>query len=189
MKFSENGRAMIPRSNIETGHITNRISRDFFARDVLEVAPDILCKDLVTILADGSVVKFPVTDVEAYRGHEDKACHASKGKTPRTEVMFGQGGHLYVYLIYGMYWMLNIVTGDKGSPQALLIRGIADISGPGKITKKLAIDSSYYGEDLVTSGRIWLEDTGIVPAYKTGPRIGIDYAGDYWKSIPWRYYL
>lgn len=166
-----------------------RISRDFYIRDVLEVAPDIIGKSLIITLKDNSFARYPITDVEAYRGNEDKACHASKGRTPRTEIMFGEGGHLYVYLIYGMYWMLNIVTAREGNPQAVLIRGIADISGPGRVTKTLAIDHSYYGEDLVTSERIWLEDEGAKPEYKTGPRIGIDYAGEYWKSRPWRYFL
>lgn len=166
-----------------------RISRDFFIRDVLEVAPDLIGKGLVINLQNDSLIHYQVTDVEAYRGHDDKGCHASKGKTPRTEVMFREGGQLYVYLIYGMYWMLNIVTGTEGNPQAVLIRGLAGISGPGRVTKALAIDRSYYGEDLVTSERIWLEDTGAMPEYKTGPRIGIDYAGEYWKSRPWRYFM
>jgi DNA-3-methyladenine glycosylase len=120
---------------------------------------------------------------------EDKACHASKGKTGRTSVMFGEGGHLYVYLIYGMYWMLNIVTGNAGDPQAVLVRGVEGISGPGKITKLLSIDKSFYGENLITSCRIWIEDSGLKPEIRTGPRIGIDYAGEYWKSVPWRFYI
>lgn len=166
-----------------------RISRDFYLRDVLDVAPDLIGKNLVLKHKDGRHFRYLLSDVEAYRGTEDKACHASKGKTSRTSVMFGNGGRLYVYLIYGMYWMLNIVTGNDGEPQAALIRGIGNISGPGKLTKILGIDRSFYGEDLVTSERIWLEDTGIKPPFKTGPRIGIDYAGEYWKSVPWRYYL
>jgi DNA-3-methyladenine glycosylase len=172
--------------NIQSGY---RLSRDFYIRDVLEVAPDIIGKNIIIMLKDNSFARYQVTDVEAYRGNEDKACHASKGRTARTEVMFRDGGHLYVYLIYGMYWMLNIVTASEGTPQAVLIRGIADISGPGRVSKTLAIDRSYYGEDLVTSERIWLEDVGAKPEYKTGPRIGIDYAGEYWKSRPWRYFL
>ncbi|MBI5009464.1 MAG: DNA-3-methyladenine glycosylase [Bacteroidia bacterium] len=138
--------------------------------------------------SDQGYYRYNLTEVEAYRGTEDKACHASKGKTLRTSVMFGNGGHLYIYLIYGMYWMLNIVTGTVGDPQAVLIRSIGDICGPGRLTRKLAIDRSFYGEDLVTSERIWLEDTGFKPRFKTGPRIRIDYAGDYWKSVPWRYF-
>ena len=165
-----------------------RISRDFYTRDVLEVAPDLLGKDIVLRLADGTFIRRQITDAEAYRGEEDKACHASKGKTRRTAVMFDEGGILYMYLIYGMYWMMNIVTGTKENPQAALIRGVAGISGPGRLTKSLAIDGSFNGKDLTASNRIWLEDKGLKPVFKTSPRIGIDYAGDYWKSVPWRYY-
>jgi len=177
------------KSSTEDNNKSSRISRDFYIRDVLEVAPDLIGKNLILKLPDQTLACYQITDVEAYRGYEDKACHASKGKTSRTEVMFREGGYLYVYLIYGMYWMLNIVTGTEGAPQAVLIRGLASISGPGRVAKTLAIDRSYYGEDLVTSGRIWLEDTGTLPEFKTGPRIGIDYAGAYWKSRPWRYFL
>lgn len=186
--FSKNGAKMRTGSRIDIPKPEQRIPREFYIRDVLEVAPDLIGKNLVINNYDGSRSVYPLTEVEAYRGTEDKACHASKGKTSRTSVMFGMGGHLYVYLIYGMYWMLNIVTGPVGEPQAALIRGIGDICGPGKITKKLGIDRSFYGEDLVSSERIWLEDTGIKPDFKTGPRIGIEYAGDHWKSVPWRYY-
>ena len=90
-----------------------RLSRDFYVRDVLEVAPELPGKNMVVKMSDGSCGRFRVTEVEAYRGTEDKACHAFKGRTARTEIMFHEGGRLYVYLIYGMYWMLNIVTGGK----------------------------------------------------------------------------
>jgi DNA-3-methyladenine glycosylase len=167
----------------------HKIFRDFYIRDVLEVAPELLGKDIVLRLDARTFIRRQITDVEAYRGEEDKACHASKGKTHRTSVMFEEGGLLYVYLIYGMYWMMNIVTGAKDNPQAALIRGVAGISGPGRLTKSLLIDGSFNGEDLTTSDRIWLEERGVTPVFKTGPRIGIDYAGDYWKSVPWRYYV
>jgi DNA-3-methyladenine glycosylase len=166
-----------------------RLSREFYIRDVLEVAPEMPGKNLVIKLNDGAAGRFKVTEVEAYRGSEDKACHAFKGRTARTEIMFEEGGRLYIYLIYGMYWMLNIVTGEKDFPQAVLIRGVTEFPGPGRLTKGLGIDRSFYGEDLVSSGRIWFEDTGIVHPVKNGPRIGIDYAGEYWKTRPWRYYL
>jgi len=189
MKFSKNGNIMKTGSPTELIMPGRRITRDFYLRDVLEVAPDLIGKSLVVKDKGGNFFRYPLTEVEAYRGTEDKACHASKGKTSRTSVMFGNGGHLYVYLIYGMYWMLNIVTGTEGEPQAALIRGIVNIYGPGKLTKILGVDRSFYGEDLVTSERIWLEDTGVIPHFKSGPRIGIDYAGDYWKSVPWRYFI
>jgi DNA-3-methyladenine glycosylase len=166
-----------------------RLSKDFYTRDVLEVAPDLPGKILVIKLADKSFGRFKITEVEAYRGSEDKACHASKGRTSRTEIMFQEGGRLYIYLIYGMYWMLNIVTADNNIPQAVLIRGVEGFNGPGKLTKSLGIDKSFYGEDLVLSDRIWVEDSGIIHSIKNGPRIGIDYAGEYWKTRPWRYFL
>jgi DNA-3-methyladenine glycosylase len=166
-----------------------RLSRDFYTRDVLDVAPELPGKNLVIRLHKGSIGRFRVTDVEAYRGSEDQACHAFKGRTARTEVMFDQGGKLYIYLIYGMYWMLNIVTGEKDNPQAILIRGVEQYPGPGKLTKSLGIDKSFYGEDLIFSDRIWLEDIGIVHPVKNGPRIGIDYTSEYWKTRPWRYFL
>lgn len=98
-----------------------RLDRSFFTRDVLEVAPDLLGK-LLVIKRDDRIEKYVITEVEAYRGEEDLACHASRGKTKRNEVMYDIGGKIYVYLIYGMYWMLNFVTGEKNMPQAALIR-------------------------------------------------------------------
>jgi DNA-3-methyladenine glycosylase len=166
-----------------------RLSKEFFIRDVLDVAPDMIGKNMVIGSGDGTFGRFKVTEVEAYRGTEDKACHACKGRTNRTEIMFHEGGRLYVYLVYGMYWMLNVVTGQENIPQAVLIRGVENYSGPGRITKVFGIDRTFYGEDLDISERIWFEDTGVIAVYKTGPRIGIDYAGEYWKTRPWRYYL
>jgi DNA-3-methyladenine glycosylase len=166
-----------------------RLSKEFFIRDVLEVAPELIGKNMVLRSGDGTYGRFQVTEVEAYRGAEDKACHACKGRTRRTEIMFHEGGHLYVYLVYGMYWMLNIVTGYENIPQAVLIRGVENYPGPGKLTRAFGIDRSFYGENLMTSERIWLEDNGVLPVIKTGPRIGIDYAGEYWKTRPWRYYI
>ena len=125
--------------------------------------------------------RYMVTEVEAYRGSEDKACHASKGRTARTEIMYHEGGRLYVYLIYGMYWMLNVVTGGENNPQAVLIRGVENLPGPGKLTRSFGIDRTFYGEDLTISDRIWFEDSGVKPIIKTGERIGIDYAGEYWR--------
>jgi DNA-3-methyladenine glycosylase len=166
-----------------------KLLKEFFARDVLDVAPEIPGKLLAIRLNEGSVGRFMITEVEAYRGTEDRACHAFKGRTLRTEIMYNEGGYLYIYLIYGMYWMLNIVTGGKDNPQAVLIRGVEGYPGPGLLTKSLGIDRSYYGEDITRSDRIWLEDPGEIHVVKIGPRIGIDYAGKYWKERPWRYYL
>ena len=161
----------------------------FFQRDVLTVAPALPGKTLARCYDDGTIRKFMITEVEAYNGMEDLACHASKGRTARTEVMFQNGGLVYVYLIYGMYWMLNIVTGFENEPTAILIRGLEGISGPGRVGKALHLDKSFYGEDLTTSKRIWLEDSDRRPDYITTPRIGIDYAGEPWVSKPWRFVL
>ena len=166
-----------------------RLSKDFYTRDVLEVAPDLPGKVLVIKQEDGTYKRFKITEVEAYRGAEDRACHAFKGRTSRTEIMYHGGGRLYIYFIYGMYWMLNIVTGSNDNPQAVLIRGVKNYPGPGILTRSLGIDRSFYGEDLVFSERIWIEEDGMVLPVKSGPRIGIDYAGEYWKTRPWRYFL
>ncbi len=164
-----------------------KLGQDFFSRDVLEVAPELLGKVLVRRFDNGKLFTSQITEVEAYRGEEDKACHASKGRTSRTEIMYHPGGSVYVYLIYGMYWMLNFVTGDRNEPQAVLIRGLNDIAGPGRITRRLEIGSDFYGENLAGSERLWIEDSDQQVAVQAVPRIGIDYAGEPWKTLPWRY--
>jgi DNA-3-methyladenine glycosylase len=166
-----------------------RLNSDFYTRDVLVVAPEMLGKTLTVLSGSNMISRSLITEVEAYRGHEDKACHASRGRTPRNEVMYHEGGKVYVYLVYGIYWMLNVVTGKENDPQAVLIRGISGAGGPGKLSMMLGIDKSFYGEDLTTSARIWIEDSGITPLVRTGKRIGIDYAGEYWKDRPWRFYM
>jgi len=166
-----------------------RLNNEFFRRDVLLVIPELLGKTLVRHFPDGTEKRYTITEIEAYRGSEDLACHASKGRTPRTEVMFGEGGHMYVYLIYGMYWMLNFVTSVAGDPQAILIRGIEGFSGPGKTGRELQLDKTFYGENLELSDRLWVEDAPLVKKYRTGPRIGVDYAGKKWAEKPWRYFM
>jgi len=169
--------------------MNKRLGIEFYCQDVLEVAPRLLGKHLIRIYPDGTKAAYVISETEAYRGGEDLACHASKGRTPRTEVMFGDGGHLYMYLIYGMYWMLNVVTGNKDVPQAVLFRGLCEASGPGRLTSLIRVDKDFYGEDLVKSDRIWVEESGTRPQYTAGPRIGIDYAGEPWKDMPWRFLL
>jgi DNA-3-methyladenine glycosylase len=166
-----------------------RLYAPFYRRDVLKVAPDLLGKVLVVKQSDGSYSRFTIIEVEAYRGEEDRACHACRGRTPRTDVMYHAGGKVYVYFVYGMYWMLNIVTGKENDPQAVLIRGLNGIPGPGRITRDLGIDGEFYGEDLVLSDRIWIESHGGKPGFITKPRIGIDYAGIPWKEKPWRFIM
>jgi DNA-3-methyladenine glycosylase len=163
-----------------------RLDRSFFNRDVLWVAPELMGKILV-VHSGIKPLYFSITEVEAYCGEEDLASHARFGKTSRNSIMYEEGGLIYVYLIYGMYWMLNFVTGMQGQPQAVLIRGLSGLNGPGKITKALNIDRSFYGEDLVKSNRIWVEDHDRHPAFIQKTRHGIDYAGEPWISMPWRF--
>jgi len=167
-------------------HTHLRLNRDFYTRDVLIVAPDLLGKNLV-ITREGTAEFYKITEVEAYHGEEDQASHARFGKTARNSIMYGQGGFLYIYLIYGIYWMLNIVTGPEDSPQAILVRGLKNYSGPGVLTRGLAIDKSFHGEDLVTSRRIWIDDSDEKPAVIKKPRVGINYAGEPWISHAWRF--
>ena len=187
-KYSKNGMNLKTRSHIDLPD-GKRLSRTFFCRDVLLVAPELVGKLLVRMTENGTLQRYIITETEAYRGPEDKACHASKGRTSRTEVMYHQGGKIYVYFVYGMYWMLNFVAGEENNPQAALIRGIEGFNGPGKLTKAIGIDKSFYGEDLATSDRIWVEDINLKPVVKKGQRIGINYAGEKWKQKPWRYYM
>lgn len=167
----------------------NKLTTDFFRRDVLEVAPELLGKNLVRKYDDKTVERYLITEVEAYRGGKDRACHANKGRTPRTEVMFREGGLIYVYLVYGIHWLLNIVTGESGDASAVLIRGLIGLPGPGIVGKALMLDKSFYGENITTSNRIWIENTGINITYETATRKGINYAGEPWASKPWRYFI
>ncbi len=169
---------------------SKRLSRDFYTADVLDVAPALLGKLLCRRSESGEVLKYRITETEAYRGEDDTACHASKGKTSRTSVMWDKGGTVYVYLCYGMHNMLNIVTGAKGEPQAVLIRGIETADGPGKLTKKLSIERRHNGADVVFSDELWIEDDGSIPEnINTSPRIGIDYADEKDRLRPWRFYI
>ena len=166
-----------------------RLGREFFIRDVLEVAPELPGKVIVIKRADGKYSSYRITDVEAYRGSDDLACHASRGRTKRTEIMYHQGGHLYVFLIYGMYWMLNIVTGQENEPQAVLIRGVSGVDGPGRVAREMGISGEWYGIDLTSQDTIFLEDSGERVPLSTSPRIGIDFAGEPWVSKQWRFYI
>lgn len=166
----------------------DHLSLEFFLRDVLEVAPELIGKKLVRRFDDGRIEKYRITETEAYRGIEDQACHASKGRTPRTEVMFLDGGTVYVYLIYGQYWLLNLVTGIAGDASALLIRGIEGFPGPGRVGRELQLDRSFYGESLINSPRMWVEDAEPVTEIKTSKRIGINYSGE-WANKLWRFYI
>ena len=162
------------------------LPRSFFIRSALLVAPDLLGQYIVRRLGTGETLRCKITETEAYCGEQDLACHASKGRTPRTEVMYGRGGFAYVYLIYGMYYMLNFVAGGEGAPQAVLIRGVEGTAGPGRTARLLGIDKSFYGENLCASPRIWVESGNAPQKIIATPRIGIEYAGE-WKNKLWRF--
>ena len=164
----------------------------FYARDTLVVARDLLGKYLVRQLPNG-IRAGRLIEVEAYVGGNDLACHASKGRTKRTEVLFGSPGRAYVYLIYGMYHCLNVVTERLDFPAAVLIRAVEDetglIDGPGRVCRAYEVDLKLNYHDLSTAQTLWIEDRGErVPKSRIGayPRINVDYAGQ-WAAKPWRF--
>ena len=174
-----------------TRHI---LPRTYFNRPTLRVARSLIGKYLVRVV-DGRIIEGKILEVEAYVGSQDKACHASKGRTQRTDVMFGPAGVAYVYLIYGMYHCLNVVTEREEFPSAVLIRAIEIdgelIDGPGRLCRALQIDRRLNRVDLTAGESIWFEDRGILVKkgeVETHPRIGVDYAGEWAKKL-WRFRL
>lgn len=163
------------------------LTEDFFHRDALEVAPELVGKIIARRLDDGTVIRERISETEVYRGEEDLGCHASKGRTKRTEILYGESGVIYVYLCYGIHWLMNVITGEKEQPQGVLFRSGEVKNGPAKLTKYLQIDGSFNGERFCGNERVWIEDDGFRPEITTAPRVGIDYAGEYWKNVGWRY--
>ncbi len=166
------------------------LPKEFYDRSVLDVAPELLGKYL-TGKAGRKPFSFMITEVEAYDGVNDLACHASKGRTARTEVMFSEAGVWYVYLIYGMYNMLNIVTSEREYPAAVLIRGVEGIDGPGRLTRVLGVTLDINALPATESTGLWIEDRGIIidpETIRTTPRIGVEYAGE-WATKPWRFLI
>lgn len=160
-------------------------------RDTVAVARGLLGRLLVTRL-DGRRMARRIVEVEAYDGPADLACHASRGRTKRTEVMFAAGGVWYVYFIYGMHEMLNLVTGPRDFPAAVLIRGVTGICGPARVTRAFRIDRRLNGLPAARGSGLWLEDDGFVPDpqfVQATPRIGVAYAGPEWAAKPWRFVL
>jgi DNA-3-methyladenine glycosylase len=183
-----------------------RLPRSFYARPALEVASDLLGKVLVRRLGRKKLAG-KIVETEAYAGPHDLACHASKGHTQRTSVMFGPPGHAYVYMIYGFYFCLNVVVEPVGYPAAVLIRAVEPLenvdlmrrlrgnpqketniaSGPGKLCIAMSVDKALNGADLL-GNVIWLEDRSFAPErISASPRVGVDYAGEY-KDKPWRFF-
>ena len=170
-----------------------RISKAFFDRPTLRVARELLGKCLVRRVRGRELV-LVITEVEAYDGPRDLASHASRGRTPRTTIMFGEAGRFYAYFTYGMHWLVNVVTGPKDYPAAVLLRGgvlISDaaspkvIKGPARLTKALRIDGALNQKRATPESGLWFEDRGITVrknAITATKRIGVDYAGPVWAS-------
>jgi DNA-3-methyladenine glycosylase len=191
-------------------HSFERLPEKFFLRsDTVRVAQDLLGKLLVVPAANGSRVSGMIVETEAYMGVEDKAAHSYGGRrTPRNEITYAEGGHVYVFFVYGMYYQLNLVTGPAEQAHVVLIRAVEPVegieimherrgpmpdrnltSGPGKLTIALGIDRSFNGEHL-SGDRIWVEEYRNVKKSEiaSGPRIGIDYAEEF-VEMPWRFWV
>jgi DNA-3-methyladenine glycosylase len=176
---------------------TRKITRGFYARDTLTVARELIGMHLVHA-QDSTLRVGRIVETEAYQGPEDLAAHSSRGRTPRTEVMFGPPGHAYVYFIYGFWHCLNIVTEAQGVPHAVLLRALEPVSGiedktwgPGLLCRAMHIDKRLNGADLC-GDVLWLErprlqDRCRAPRIARAERIGVDYAGE-WARRPWRFY-
>jgi DNA-3-methyladenine glycosylase len=174
--------------------LARKLPRDFYARSTLTVARDLIGLHLVH--RRGRVRQtVRIVETEAYQGPRDLAAHSARGRTARTEVMFGQPGHAYVYLIYGFWDCLNIVTRAAGTPHAVLIRGAEPIEGvddktwgPGLLCRALNITRAENGQDLC-GDTLWIERPAafVAPSIQRATRIGVDYAGD-WALKPWRFY-
>ncbi|MBI3837171.1 MAG: DNA-3-methyladenine glycosylase [Planctomycetia bacterium] len=166
------------------------LAPDFFARPALAVAKELIGKYLVRRIGERETSVL-ITETEAYVGPHDLACHGSKGRTVRTEVMFGPPGCWYVYFIYGIHWMLNVVTDGEGYPSAVLIRAAGPWNGPAKLTKALEINKAFNSQSAAPSTDLWIEDRGYrLPRgrLKRTPRIGVDYSGR-WAAKPYRFVI
>ena len=160
----------------------HKLTQAFFHRPCDAVARDLVGK----ILVHGSR-QLRISETEVYWGENDTACHARKGRTKRTEVMYGDPGTIYVYLCYGMHWMLNLVTGQPGDPQAVLIRACLEAPGPGKLTKALGITGEYNGKSILTTPDLWIGDDGARFDIIPDTRVGIGYACKEDRERLWRF--
>ena len=165
-----------------------KLEYEFYHRPCLKVARELVGKVLVHRMSDGRILRLRISETEGYCGEADTACHAHKGRTKRTEVMYMEAGTIYIYLCYGMHWLLNIVTGEEEEPEAVLIRACVDAAGPAKLTKALQITgelnrSSVLGEEL------WIEDDGFTCEVVTDKRVGIGYAAQEDQDKLWRFVM
>lgn len=160
----------------------SRLTCEFYHRPCEVVARDLVGKVIVR-----GETRLRISETEVYWGVQDTACHAHKGKTARTEVLWADAGTIYVYLCYGMHWLLNIVTGDAGDPQAVLIRACVEAPGPGKLTKKLGITKEYNRRSILETEDLWIEDDGFRCETEADTRVGIGYASAEDQARLWRY--
>ena len=166
----------------------SKLPYSFYHRPCLDVARDLVGKILVHRV-DGVEHRLRITETEAYCGEADTACHAHKGRTKRTEVMYREAGTIYIYLCYGVHWMLNIVTGEAEQPEAVLIRACeGKHNGPGKLTKALQITGALNRASIL-GDELWIEDDGLSPALRALPRVGIVYASEEDQARLWRFQL
>ncbi len=174
-----------------------KLNRKFFQQDTKEVAQKLLGKFIVRKIGK-KIIAAKIIETEAYHGFDDLASHASRGKTQRNQIMFGEAGFIYVYLVYGRHYMFNVVCGAKDFPAAVLIRAVeidnlieCQTNGPAKLTKRLLIDKKFNNQDIVENKNIWLEDRGLKISKKNikkAKRIGVDYAGHSANWL-WRFHL
>lgn len=164
-----------------------KLETSFFHRPCLEVARDLVGKVLVHHV-NGQELRLRISETESYCGEADTACHAHKGRTKRTEVLYFRAGTIYVYLCYGIHWLLNIVTGEEDQPEAVLIRACVEAPGPGKLTKKLGITGQLNRQHIASSD-LWIEDDGFVCQIETARRVGIGYASQEDQDKLWRFIM
>ena len=168
--------------------MATKLDYAFFHRPCLAVAKELVGKVLVHRLEDGTVLRLRISETEAYCGEDDTACHAHKGRTNRTEVMYMDAGTVYIYLCYGIHWLLNIVTGNAEEPEAVLIRACVEALGPGKLTKALQITGKLNRQNIF-DGELWIEDDGFTCEVTTAKRVGIGYASPEDQDRLWRFIM
>lgn len=163
-----------------------RLTEAFFRRECLEVSRDLVGKVLVRRDGDREI-RMRISETEAYCGEQDTACHAHRGRTKRTEVLYAAPGTLYVYLCYGIHDLLNIVTGEENDPQAVLIRACVGAPGPGRLTKALGITREFNRRSVLEGDGLWVEDDGFRCEILTDKRVGIGYASQEDQDRLWRF--
>lgn len=165
-----------------------RLGYEFYHRNCLEVARDLVGKVLVHRTLEGEK-RLRISETEAYWGESDTACHAHKGRTKRTEVLYADAGTIYVYLCYGVHNLMNVITGDVDDPQGVLIRACQRAEGPGRLTKALDITREHNRQSVVDGEEIWIEDDGERFEIQTAKRVGIGYATEEDQNKPWRFVM